>query len=86
LARLLRLCAVRGWFRPQHPLSDVQGTLVEGPGGGKLAPIVEQVGQVVQGAGGMGMVGPQHPLEDGDGALEEGFGGGQLALLSEQLG
>jgi hypothetical protein len=46
----------------QHPLPDVQGALVEGPGGGQLALGLEQMGQVVEAGGGGGAVRSQRPL------------------------
>jgi len=48
------------------------------PGGGQLAPGLEQK-QVVEAARGVGVIGPERPLPDGQGALEDGPGGDQLA-------
>ena len=49
------------------------------PGGGQLAPGLEQ-NQVVEAAGGVGVIGPERPLPDGQGARsKDGPGGDQLA-------
>ena len=42
----------------QHLLADRQGPLVVGPGPGQVALGLEQSAQVVQAAGGVGVLGP----------------------------
>jgi hypothetical protein len=66
--------------RAEDALVDFQRALQEGPGGGQLALILEQEGEVVEAVGGVGVVGAEDAFAGLEGALQEGPGGGQLAL------
>jgi hypothetical protein len=61
-----------------------EGALEEGAGGGGVALVAVQEGEVVEAAGGLGVVRPQHALADCQSALQKGPGDGQALWSPEE--
>ncbi len=68
----------------QHLLVDRQGLLVEGPGSGVVTRRGEQIRQVVQAGGVVGVALAQYLLAHRQGLLVEGPGSGVVTLRPEQ--
>jgi hypothetical protein len=65
----------------QAGLADGHGALEQGTGGGKVALVAHDDGEVVESLGGARMVRPRSGLIDCQGGLVEGAGGVGVALV-----
>jgi hypothetical protein len=64
----------------QAGLADVKGTFVQAAGADKVALVVQDAGEVVEGQGGLGMITAKAGLADVEGVLVQGAGADKVAL------
>jgi hypothetical protein len=69
----------------QARLADRKGALVQGAGAVEVALVGQDVGEVAEAAGGVGVVGAKPRLADGQGALVQAAGGVEVALARRTL-
>jgi hypothetical protein len=65
----------------QHPFSYLESPLEETLGGGQVALVLKQEGQVFEAGGGVRVIGPQQILANGERPLEAVSGALQVALV-----
>jgi hypothetical protein len=79
----MRLRPVWGVVRPQPGLADFKSTLVQGPGTVQIALAAQDVGDVVQAPGGVGVVVTKLGLANVKGTLVQRAGTVQVALVTQ---